>query len=277
MMTKARWVGMLSPVGTRLGVPAWLPWLWSAATLLSTAQIFWRHSLEGRSPALGATLAANLVAWLPWLGLAPLALWLARRFDLRQGLSRSLPIHVFAAALVAALFVGYLTGFRFFYLQDIPGPWTWSSVSAVYAEEAGAHFLASFVLFGALVLAVSLRRTPAERPVPIPRREQVVLERSLGRVQVIEPEQIRWVEAAGNYVSVHLGDRTVLLRRTISSFETELADQQVVRIHRSTLVSLRQIAEVRRASHGEAWAVLQDGTRLKVSRTYRPRLRDLLA
>lgn len=81
------------------------------------------------------------------------------------------------------------------------------------------------------------------------------------------PRQIDWVSAAGNYVELRAGARTIIHRSSIGAVESALAPHGFVRIHRSLLVSRERIAQVRRQD-----IVLHDGTHLKVGKRYRTAL-----
>jgi two-component system, LytTR family, response regulator len=100
--------------------------------------------------------------------------------------------------------------------------------------------------------------------------------RSQGRVIIVNVAEIDWVEADGDYVSVHVGAKSWLLRETIAAAEARLALSGFVRIHRSTLVNIYRVRELLPLSKGEFTVVLLDGTELKLSRNYRFALERLL-
>jgi len=97
-----------------------------------------------------------------------------------------------------------------------------------------------------------------------------------GRIRVVNVAEIDWVEADGDYVSVHVGAKSWLLRETIAAAEARLALSGFVRIHRSTLVNIYCVRELLPLSKGEFTVVLFDGTELKLSRNYRFALERLL-
>ena len=105
--------------------------------------------------------------------------------------------------------------------------------------------------------------------------ERLVIKAS-GRIYFLETSEIEWIEAEGNYVSVHSGKKAHLLRETISSLETQLDPKKFVRIHRSSIVCLNRIKELKPWFHGEYRIILQDGTQLTLSRNYRDKLQDAL-
>lgn len=89
------------------------------------------------------------------------------------------------------------------------------------------------------------------------------------RFVVIEWDQVDWVEAADNYLTLHVGPREHLLRQTLAALEQQLDPERFVRVHRSSIVQVDRITELRPVSHGDAEVVLRNGTRLTVSRTWR--------
>jgi two-component system LytT family response regulator len=97
-----------------------------------------------------------------------------------------------------------------------------------------------------------------------------------GRVMIVNVAEIDWVGADGDYVSVHAGAKSWLLRETIAAAEARLALSGFVRIHRSTLVNICRVRELLPLSKGEFTVVLRDGTELKLSRNYRFALERLL-
>ena len=105
------------------------------------------------------------------------------------------------------------------------------------------------------------------------------LERLFVRVgdaqRLLRVQDIRWIEAQDNYVRLHLADEAHLLRQTLSSLEARLDPRRFRRIHRSTLVNLDHVKEVQPWFNGELAAVLQDGTTLAVSRSYRGGFQEL--
>jgi two-component system, LytTR family, response regulator len=87
---------------------------------------------------------------------------------------------------------------------------------------------------------------------------------------------VDWLEAADNYVRLHCGGREYVVRDTLASLERQLDPDCFVRIHRSTVVQIDRIRELHPASHGDMDVILRDGSRLTLSRTWRPRARQLL-
>ena len=105
--------------------------------------------------------------------------------------------------------------------------------------------------------------------------ERLVI-KSGGRIYFLETSEIDWIEAEGNYVSVHSGKKSHLLRETISSLESQLDPKKFVRIHRSSIVRIDRIQELQPWFHGEYRIILHDGTLLTLSRNYRDKLQEAL-
>ena len=103
------------------------------------------------------------------------------------------------------------------------------------------------------------------------RPERLVV-RSGGRILFLRVEEIDWVAAADNYVCLHAGRETHLLRETMAGLEQRLDPEKFLRIHRSTIVNLDRIQDLKPLFHGDYVVRLRDGTELVLSRTYREKL-----
>jgi two-component system, LytTR family, response regulator len=100
--------------------------------------------------------------------------------------------------------------------------------------------------------------------------------KSHGRVFFLKTAALDWVEAYGDYVCLHSGEKTWLLRRTMHELEAGLAPRAFARISRSAIVNLDRIQELLPADRGEHLVRLADGRELKLTRTYREKLETLL-
>ncbi|MFN0105906.1 MAG: LytR/AlgR family response regulator transcription factor [Bryobacteraceae bacterium] len=97
-----------------------------------------------------------------------------------------------------------------------------------------------------------------------------------GRLYFVRQEDIDWMEAADNYVNLHVGAETHLIRETMNALEQRMDSHRFLRIHRSTIVNADRIKELRPWFHGEYVVLLKDGTELTLSRTYREKILSLL-
>jgi two-component system LytT family response regulator len=121
--------------------------------------------------------------------------------------------------------------------------------------------------------SIRQRRSVAQNTAP---KNDRLIVRSAGRVTFLRIHEIDWIEAADYYVCLHTGERTHLLRRTLADMEKDLDPHAFCRIHRSTIVNLARVRELRTDSNGEYEVVLHDATALRLSRSYRQALQTLL-
>ena len=89
------------------------------------------------------------------------------------------------------------------------------------------------------------------------------------RTTFVSPEEIDWIEAAGNYAILHLEKRTHILRETMSALEAQLPDDMFCRVSRSAILNLRRVKELQSVSPGEHVALLAGGERIGISRGLR--------
>lgn len=95
--------------------------------------------------------------------------------------------------------------------------------------------------------------------------------------RIVPVGRVEWIESVGDYACLHVAGRTHVLRATLTDLEDRLAPQGFARIHRSTIVNLGRVREFRKREYGDRTVVLEDGTRLKMSRTYRREVEERLA
>ena len=92
------------------------------------------------------------------------------------------------------------------------------------------------------------------------------------RFVLVRAADVDWAEAAANYVRLHVGPRWFPVRMPMGEIERRLDPSQFVRVHRSAIVNLDRVAEIRPEWHGEYQVVLKTGTAMRLSRGYRDRL-----
>jgi two-component system, LytTR family, response regulator len=89
---------------------------------------------------------------------------------------------------------------------------------------------------------------------------------------LLKTEELDWIESAGNYVELHARGRSFLLRTTMSELEVQLDPSRFARIHRSTIVNVDRVQEIKPSWHGDFNVILAAGVTLRMSRGYRNRL-----
>ena len=110
---------------------------------------------------------------------------------------------------------------------------------------------------------------------PAPKQNRLAI-KSGGKVLVLKIDDIDWVEAADNYVNLHIGNESHLHRETMAALEARFPAEKFMRISRSTMVNIERIKELQPMFHGEYSVILRNGTRLTLSRGYREKLNQLL-
>jgi len=101
------------------------------------------------------------------------------------------------------------------------------------------------------------------------RFEKLINVKDRGQIFRVEVESIEHIEAAGDYMCIYTGDNSLILRETMKDLERRLDPRKFQRVHRSTIVNLDQVRQVRPHTNGECFLVLDSGAEVKVSRSYR--------
>lgn len=116
----------------------------------------------------------------------------------------------------------------------------------------------------------------AGAPAAPERRLDRLVVKSAGTTRFIRVVDIDWIEAAGVYVTLHVAGKELLYRAALNDLAERLDPRRFVRVHRSALVNLESIIQLEPMSHGEFEAVIKNGSRTRVSRTYRALLEKRL-
>lgn len=128
-----------------------------------------------------------------------------------------------------------------------------------------------------LVQLLELLRPGAGAAAPAAERPgERILVRSSGEILFLKPEEIDWIEAEGDYMKFHVAGRSHLMRETMARLEARLDPARFVRIHRSTIVNIDRVRKLSPSFAGEYAVILQDGTKLKLSRGYQERITAVL-
>jgi two-component system, LytTR family, response regulator len=100
--------------------------------------------------------------------------------------------------------------------------------------------------------------------------------RTNGRVVFVKVDEIDWIEASDNYVCLHCGKDTHVLRETMSQAESRLDPSRFLRVHRSAIVNLDRIRELQPWFRGDYRVILRDGTELTLTKSHREKLENRL-
>jgi hypothetical protein len=214
--------------------------------------------------------------------LTPALLWLTARLDPKRiGWPRVVLGHLGGFALGSAAHIAGMAALRYLlfplfgrdYHFGVPGN---LGLQLVYEVRKDAAIYLGMV---ALIWLVAMARRRAQVVV-----QQVVVRTSSAgprRLEIrdgaqrifVDPAEILWAEAAGNYVELHLAGRSHLQRQTLSALEQELSDQDFVRIHRSRIVNRRHVRSIAGNDSGDFTVTLVDGRQIAGGRRWREALR----
>ena len=103
-----------------------------------------------------------------------------------------------------------------------------------------------------------------------------ILIKSSGEIIFLKVRDVDWIEAEGDYMVFHTAGKSHMLRETMARLEARLDPRRFVRIHRSTIVNIDRVRKLTPSFAGEYAVILEDGTKLKLSRGYQERLQSLL-
>lgn len=263
---------------------------WLVLSLLTATQVYigWNR---GDPVSFGGLFLQHLLAWLPWVPFALLVLWFGFRFPFERSAWRTPAlIHVLLSICVALLH-SLAVNLLLFFLEDVP--LTFSRFSQNYVYILAMAFHQNILLYWAILSTgyavnhyAKFRESKGADPSTSKQMEasdglqsghvdRLVIKDS-GRVVLVKVDDIDWIEAADYYVQIHAGEAVHLLRETMTQLEGKLPPEKFVRIHRSAIVNLERIQELQSQFRGEYVVVLQDGTRLKLSRSRRAKLQEVL-
>jgi two-component system LytT family response regulator len=208
---------------------------------------------------------------------APLALAVMRRFPLEAGprLTRHLAIHAASAAAISfVLIVTSCLLAPVFQLGD-----TRPFLTALPSQLTANWLLLSFCVmaFSWLVQAARLLpRKAGDAPAASPSSTAFlasVAVKSSGRPIEIALADVDWIETQGNYLALHAGVSTFLIRETLLAFEAKVDPRAFVRVHRRALVAIDRVRGVEPLGNGDATIHLRNGAALRMSRSYGQKLR----
>jgi DNA-binding LytR/AlgR family response regulator len=219
------------------------------------------------------------------LALLPAQLLFERRFPFRLGTwHRTLPWHLLATVVYSLVHVLGMVGLRHLVYaaageQYNFGNWP-RELAYEYLKDARTYAaLLGIVYFYRLLLlrlqgeARLLTAPDAGPPVDAVERPERFLVRKVGAEFLVAARDIEWLEAAENYVNLHVRGRVYPLRSTMTAIQERLDPQRFVRVHRSYIVNLDFLVQIEPLDTGDARLLLKDGTHIPCSRRYRQALR----
>ena len=225
---------------------------------------------------------------LVMLALVPFVVMASRRWTLRfDNWRQNLKIHLALSVAFCLVHVGLMIVLRMGAYRALLG-WQYHfgddwlrQLGYEYLKDIRTYFLFLAIIGGYRLLLLrlqgeaSLLAAPDEGP-PVERveRPERFLVRKLGTEFLIAANDIEWLEAAGNYVNLHLKGHLYPLRSTMAAIEIQLDPARFRRVHRSYIINLDQLVQIEPLDTGDAQLLLHTGQRLPCSRKYRSTLRS---
>ena len=109
-----------------------------------------------------------------------------------------------------------------------------------------------------------------------PRHLQRFVVKLDSRIFAVPVDHVDWIESAANYVRLHVGQNSYLVRATMTTVESSLDPRQFMRVHRNAIVNLSRVQEYNMPARGSMSVLLKDGSRVPLSRGYQPAVRKML-
>jgi len=242
----------------RAGIPLswWEPWVW-----------------EGSSGLL-------------WALLIPVIVTFDARFPLQLGaFHRAIVPHLLMTLPVALAHVCGMFGLRALVYNALGDSYPWSN----WWPEFGYEYLKDFRSYFSIIAMIYLYRfvllrlqglaefvgEGADESAAAELSDRFLVKK-LGREFLVKVDDIDWLQASGNYVNLHVGERIYPLRETMTAIEARLAPRGFARVHRSAIVNLDRVREIIPFDTGDGEARLGGEIRVPVSRRYRKELRERL-
>lgn len=229
----------------------------------------------------------EVVTWeassaLAVLLLAPLVIAFTARWPVHvDNWLRRLPLYLLASVAWSLLHVGLMVAMRKLVYAMQGTTYVFGDAFGYEYLKDARSFLGIVVLLHVYRLLVrriqgeaSLLAAPDHGPPaePVERPERFLV-RKLGREFLVAADDIEWVQAAGNYANLHVRGHVYPLRSTLAQLQERLDPARFLRVHRSHLVNLAQIASIEPVDSGDARIHLHDGTVVPCSRRYRDQLK----
>jgi hypothetical protein len=246
--------------------------LWTADTLTKFSQL----RFLGYTPDSFRLITEQATSAAAVLLLVPCVAWWLSRFPLRRERPLvSLAGHALGTALFAAAHYFLMVGFRYFVFlfseHDYVFSDYWLRNLFIEYQKDIKIYLATV---GIIAAYRHIRTVRSAAPAATVATDRMVVQTGKGET-IIRRDDIECLEAARNYVTVSTGERDFLVRNTLAKLEKELAPGQIVRTHRSYLVNIDKIEEIRTTNSDGYEIRLASGKAVPLSRSYRDKFRSM--
>lgn len=258
---------------------------WTAVALLFSVQGYLASAYRGSPQPWWPSFGYSLAIFSIWALLTPAIVQAVRKVEAKAPRFRRGLIYAAGLPVVLALHVALFALLYWPIYNDggrIPSRWAMSSLMFLKNVDTNTLFYVLVVGVTAILLAKRRQETPPEakpaNPVQPDATEHGPLQvRMRGRLRLVPLSQVDWIQAAGDYAEVHVGNQAHLLDESLTSLTQRLPTSDFARIHRQSLIRLDRVKEVRSLGRGDAAVILSGGTELRLSRRYRANLLAYLA
>ena len=249
--------------------------IWSVIALFHYVQFYLEH-IAGDSEFLWLpTTIEFVINYYSWVGIAAFVVWLGRTYRLQGGKwLATLTVHIAASVVFAVLHLGIiamtLKSVKPLALPryDLLDTFAWAALQLFHFE-----CLMYWVVLGLSYGFEHYVEKQTSQPQPSPYLTRLSLKNN-GHIRLLPTSQIDWLEAADNYINIHAGRSSFMLREKMHVIEDRLDPHQFQRIHRSAIVNVGRIKALVRGENGNYMIVLNDGQSLPVSRRRREQIQN---
>jgi hypothetical protein len=267
----------------------WEVLLWATFAIINVTANSWvaiielerhGHDFHRAEPVIWESTSVIML-----MALLPVVLLFDRWVPIRaESWRRALPCHLLATVPFSLIHVVGMVGLRHLIYSAFGAEYDFGN----WSQELWYEYLKDVRTYGFLLGIVYLYRLILLRlrgearlltapetgpPVETVERPERFLVRKMGAEFLVPARDIEWLEAAENYVNLHVRGRVYPLRSTMTAIQERLDPQRFVRVHRSYIVNLDFLVQIEPTDAGDAQLLLKDGTRVPCSRRYRQSLR----
>jgi hypothetical protein len=264
------------PASRRLGEAAFfvvlVAVLWTADTITKFSQL----RFHGYTPDGFRLITEQATSAVVVLLLVPCVAWWLTRFPLRRDrLFAAAAGHVLGSVLFAVAHYFLMVGLRYFVFLFSEHSYVFSDFwfrNVVIEYQKDIKIYVSIV--GIIAAYRHVRNAHSRAHQATVTTDRLVVQTGKGET-IVRRDDIEYLEAARNYVTVSTGERDFLVRNTLAKLEQQLAPGQIVRTHRSYLVNIDKITEIRSTETGGYEIHLESGKTVPLSRGYRDKFRSM--
>ncbi len=260
-------------------------WFASNALVLATTKLM-EIKREGHEIAFWEPLSWEFSSAVMILLLIPVGIYIHDRWLANLSLKCSIGFHLLLTIPFSLLHISGMVALRHLCYWLMEAEYNFGNIAVEliyeYRKDAQTYLTLLLLIFGFRLIyrrlqgEASYLTSEVEELLGPEKSPEILLIKKLGREFLIKTSDIEWVEASGNYANLHLRGSVYPMRITMDKLE-KLLPADFVRIHRSSIVNLHQIQQVKSLDSGDHEVTLHNGNTLILSRRYRDNFKSLLS